>query len=64
MSDDELVQVVQEHPDRAVTASEVADQVDLTRQWVLERLNQLEKKGRVRKKQVGSRAVVWWCRGD
>lgn len=60
MSDVALLEIIDEHPDRAVTAGEVAEQTDLTRQGVLKRLNEFADHDEVRKKKVGGRAVVWW----
>lgn len=60
MTDEELIEAVREHPDRAVTVAEVAEKFDLTPQGVNKRLNELHKEGVVTKKQVGAKAVVWW----
>jgi len=60
MSDEEIISLVREHPDRAVTAKELAEVVEMTSQGLLKRLNDLEDRGPVTKKTVGANAVVWW----
>lgn len=60
MTDDELLNAVEEHPDRCVTAVELAEELDMTSTGILKRLESLKEAGEVRKKKVGSRAVVWW----
>lgn len=60
MSDEELIKIIESHPDKAVTAGEITDKVDMTRAGVLERLNALSDEGAITKKKVGARAVVWW----
>lgn len=64
MTDEEIVKIIQKHPDRAVTATEVAEESQITKQRILDRLDQLATEGRVAKKKVGARAVVWWRAGD
>lgn len=64
MTDAEIVDVIRQHPDRAVTATEVADRVDMTNTGVLKRLNQLAENDQLTRKKVGGRAVVWWVPGD
>ena len=43
-----------------VTASEMADKLGMSRQNANYRLKSLEKQGYVGRKEVGSRAVVYW----
>jgi predicted transcriptional regulator len=43
-----------------ITATELSDAVDMTRQGVNNRLSELVESGHLRSKQVGSRAVVYW----
>jgi len=64
MSDEELIAAISDHPDRAVTAEEVAEQLDFTKQGILKRLNSLSDAGEIVKKKVGARAVVWWVPED
>jgi len=60
VADDELIAAIREHDDRAVTTNEVAALVDIKRAGTYERLKQLAERGEIEKKDVGSRAVVWW----
>lgn len=43
-----------------VTASDVADELDCTPEAVTSKLKQLQDHGRVDRRKVGARAVVWW----
>jgi len=60
MTDVELIEAVKNHQDRAVTAGELSEQFDMTRQGILSRLNELNDRGVITKKTVGAKAVVWW----
>lgn len=42
------------------TGKLLAEMLDVSKQSVLRRLQELEKEGRVERWKVGSRAVVWW----
>jgi len=42
------------------TAKEVADELGVVRRTAYNKLSDLEEQGDLRKKKVGSRAVVWW----
>jgi len=64
MTDDEIIDAIQQHPDRAVTAVELAEGFDMTSAGILKRLNQLHEQGELRKKRVGGGAVVWWVIED
>ena len=46
------------------TATEVADELGIARRTSLNKLNELADQGRIQKKKVGGRAVVWWVSGD
>jgi predicted ArsR family transcriptional regulator len=46
------------------TATEVSDELGIVRRTALNKLNGLAEEGRIHKKKVGSRAVVWWVSGD
>jgi len=60
MTDEQILVFIRKHPDRAVTAPEVAESMGVTSAGALQRLNKLESNGDVVKKKVGARAVVWW----
>lgn len=63
MTDLEIKQFIREHKDRAVTATEIAEEFDVTTQAVNYRLAKLEENDEVVKKKVGSAAAVWWVSG-
>jgi predicted transcriptional regulator len=64
MSDKEIVDAVRRHPDRAVTAKELAEELDFTSQGLLKRLHELNEGGPIRGKKVGGGAIVWWVEED
>lgn len=64
LTDDEIMEIIRSHPDRAVTAAELARELDITSQGLLKRLDQLSASDKLRKKKVGGSAVVWWVKGD
>ena len=43
-----------------ISASDVAEKFDISNRAALNKLEQLKKEGEVERKNVGSRAVVWW----
>lgn len=43
-----------------VTATDIADELGCTPEAVTGKLKQLQEQGRVARRQVGARAVVWW----
>jgi len=47
-------------PEPVFTAVEIAEDVDVTQQAAHSKLTNLEDRGFVRSKEVGSRARVWW----
>lgn len=51
-------------PDPVVTSTELGDRLDVTQQSAHSKLQSLEEKGFVRKRKVGSKAVVWWLTTD
>jgi len=61
MTDDEILSIFVNADDPVLTATEIAEQTDLTRQAIRRRLQQLrDNDGVLERKNVGSRAVVWW----
>jgi predicted transcriptional regulator len=60
VSDTEILREIRLHPDPIVTASEVAEAVDMTPQGVNSRLNELVDEELVVRKDVGARAAVYW----
>jgi predicted transcriptional regulator len=43
-----------------VTATEIAERLDVTNKAVIHRLDELHGEGEVERKKVGANAVVWW----
>lgn len=64
VSDEQILELFRDSDDPVLTASEIADQVDLTRRNVLNRLKDLETEGALRSKKVGGRSTVWWLPGE
>lgn len=60
VSDAEILSAIHSHPDAVVTASDIADIVDLTGAGVNNRLPNLVDAGLVIRKDVGARAAVYW----
>jgi DNA-binding MarR family transcriptional regulator len=60
VSNEELLRAVALSPDPIVTAPEIADRVNLTRQGVNNRLPELVEQGLLKKRQVGAKAIVYW----
>jgi predicted transcriptional regulator len=59
-SDEEILRAIALHSDKAVTSSEIAEQVDMTSAGVNKRLRDLAESGDIVRKEVGARAVVYW----
>jgi predicted transcriptional regulator len=60
MSDEQIIELIRDHPDRAVTAGDIASDAEMTTTGLLNRLNELASSGAVHKKRAGANAVVWW----
>lgn len=60
VTDDELVAAMRSCDCPVVTTGDLVDHVDMTKDGVRRRLNQLIERGKVSRKQVGARAVVYW----
>ena len=60
VSDEHILRAIVQHHEPVATASDVAEAVDMTSQGVNKRLKQLSKDGRLTRKQVGARAVIYW----
>lgn len=60
VDDAEILREVALAPDPIVTAPELAERLEMTRQGVNHRLDQLVEKGYLEEREVGSRAVVYW----
>ena len=60
VSDRDILKAVALSPDPFVTPKEMAEIMDYTRQGINNRLSNLEEDGYLNRRQVGSRAVVFW----
>jgi predicted ArsR family transcriptional regulator len=60
IADDEILAVFRSSSDPVLSTSEVASQFDITHRGVRDRLEKLEENGKLRSKNVGARAKVWW----
>lgn len=60
VSDIEILREVALSPDPIVTANEMAERMDYTRQGINNRLNNLVDDGLLDRRDVGSKAVVYW----
>jgi len=56
----ELKQIFAESEDPALTAVEVADELEITQQAAHKRLSQAHDRGEVQRKKTGARSVIWW----
>jgi len=64
VTDEELLEIIREADDPFVTASEVAEAAGVERQTAHKRLQQLRDDKRIKKKKIGSSAVIWWIGSD
>lgn len=55
---------LKETQDPAVSSTEVADQFDITQQAAYEKLQKMYENGKIGKKKIGARAVVWYLNRD
>lgn len=63
MTDSEILNFMRTHEDPVVTATEIAEEFSVTNGAVRYRLEKLERVGKVRPKEAGSSAVVWYITG-
>ena len=62
--DVELLDVFEETNEPVLTAVEVGEELGITQQAAHSRLSRAHNRGEVKRKKVGSRAVVWWTPGQ
>lgn len=60
MSAEEICQIVALHPEPVVTASDIHEEMDMTRRGAQERLKRLVEEGYLGMKKVGSAGLVFW----
>lgn len=65
VSDAEIVDTMEEHPDPAFITKELAEMFGMSTEGVRGRLAKLESEGAVHKKKPTKRTVIWWVQsGD
>mgnify|MGYP000538863324 CR=1 FL=1 len=64
LSDLRILQAVLLAPDPIVTAPELTERLEMSRQGLNPRLSELTKRGLLNRRKVGSRAVVYWITDD
>jgi predicted transcriptional regulator len=61
---EEIISHLRKSDDPFMTAPEIAESMDMTRQAISHNLRELHEQGRVERKSAGSRAVGWWLVED
>lgn len=61
-TDEKIVEFVREHEDPVVTATELAEYFDVTRQAVNYRLDKLDDDSALESKQIGASAIGYYVR--
>jgi len=59
-TEDRIIEQFRQAETPFLTAVDIAEAIGMTRQGVNQRLKQLEERGVVERKKVGSRAVAYW----
>lgn len=57
----DILKVFDDADEPVLSAIEIADVFNVTRQTITRRLDDMEEEGLVEKKQIGARAVAWWA---
>jgi predicted transcriptional regulator len=57
---EDLLTVLKEHEEPFLTVGDITGRVNVSKSTVHDRLEELNDEGVVKRKEVGSRAVVWW----
>lgn len=60
VSDEEILAIFARIDSPVASTNEVAEQVDLGRRGTLKRLNELAEEGRIQRKKIDERRIVWW----
>ncbi|MFC7225559.1 hypothetical protein ACFQKF_21085 [Halalkalicoccus sp. GCM10025322] len=64
VDDTAILKAIDQAPGPVATAAELADILPIGRRAIRERLLDLEERGKVARKTVGARSVVWWLSRD
>lgn len=60
VTDRDVIRALSAHPQPVATANDLAEALEVSRETVRRHLSRLHEDGRVARKAVGARAVVWW----
>ena len=63
VSNEEIIDIFKQSEDPVLTASELAEQIPITRRSTYDRLVSLEEDGILHSKKVGGRTTIWWLPG-
>ena len=61
-TEQDVLEIFDSAADPVLTASEVADQLPITREATVRRLNRMHEAGVVGRKNTGANAVAWWAK--
>lgn len=64
VSDEEIISTFESNDAPFLTAIELANEFDMTRQWAHNRLQTLYEAGTIERKKSGPRNVIWWLPVD
>jgi DeoR/GlpR family transcriptional regulator of sugar metabolism len=57
-----ILSILGQADDPVLTAAEMADELDVSRETARRKLTELHNKRKVGRKEVGARAVAWWLK--
>lgn len=60
MKGETVLEALDEADDPVMTVTEIAGKLGVSGETARRRLNELHEQGKVQRKEVGARAVVWW----
>ena len=63
VSDDQILDVFRKTSEPVLTATEVANELSMSRRAIFDRLRNLENEGTLKSKKVTARGTVWWYPG-
>lgn len=64
VTDNEIVETMNAHPDPAFTTGELAEMFGMTVEGIRHRLESLHDEGRIYRKKPTPRTVIWWVESD
>ena len=57
---DDVRDAVRDGPDPVSTTGDVAEVLDISSESARGKLNELHEQGRIEKRKIGARAIIWW----